>query len=349
MLKSPNALYVFKRALKFLIGNRAYWKLSMYKTRILNLKNFNLKIQNKDVSFSIHGDYHDSFIFGTEQGIYLYDRGRLIQLFSGGAFRAIIKRGSRWYAIQNISPWLLGRLFSFEIKDGRAANVRTEKFFYHQHIHQMAVTEDKMYIVDPGTHPNQVRILKFVNNNRLKKERNVAFIDPPGFVLDPEDNDSVVNEPKNQHINSIFINNNKVYILCHNRFRITGKKSEVIKAGRDLNNFVRIEIDGKECHNFAIYKGKQIFCSSLESTVVWGNKKITLDAFDGLYVRGLACGEKAIIVGGPIKQERAYRKKADSLILGIDPQSQTLLFELTVPTGGQIFEIRLVSVRDFGM
>lgn len=326
---------------KYTFGLRLYNLLALYKKRLIEVKFLNIKSSCNTVEAIFDAPFRRVMLICYQNGIYLYD-GEVVCLIKGYNFRCVVKFGDRWYAAQNASPWFIGQIISFRIKGREISDLRKELYLVRACVHKMLVFEDVLYVVDPGFAPNRIRVLK-KGRNKLTTIRHVVFSDPPGLPLEIQDYSEIINEPYNQHINSICQHKGNFYIGVHNRYRRTKRKSEYIKTDGELNILERRFVEGKEIHDLSVFKGELAFCSSLESIVVIGGRRFQYDEMEGLFLRGLDIREREVLVGGTEKKPRAERNSASAHVFVFDQLEDILLFQLTIPEAGAVYDVHFID------
>jgi hypothetical protein len=140
------------------------------------------------------------------------------------------------------------------------------------------------------------------------------------------------------HLNSIWINNGKIYIVAHN-----WGPSELYVFDEKTEELQETLFIGKGAHNVWVEDNDIYLCSSGHGDVIdmYGNVLYSTKGF----VRGVAVTDKYRVFGLSAREDRKNRAKTDGAI-HILTKDWRFLKQISFEQCGQVLEIRILSPRD---
>lgn len=135
------------------------------------------------------------------------------------------------------------------------------------------------------------------------------------------------------HINSIYVDNDNIYMLFHNETLKTGKKSQLCKYNKKNKKIKIINTSFGCAHNILKYKNKFLICDSLNSKIYHGNR-IFLNTYG--FTRGLLIHNKKLFIGDSLKKHIS-NNLIKSTLLVYDLKNMKNLKKISFNT--QIYEI----------
>jgi hypothetical protein len=195
-------------------------------------------------------------------------------------------------------------------------------------VHQIHACDGELYVADT----KNGRLIRYlVDRDCLKWERSFYA---NGWLR------------KNEvHVNSVYCDNNEIYLVYHNKTRHTGRKSQIAVLNRAMQLTKIIDTQAGSAHNIAIWKSTPIYCDSDAGSLVWDEPVLHFDCF----TRGLAISDHFVLVGGSEFAEREDRAAKTGYVFVIDLNEKTLISRITIPAIGSILELRLIEPTDYGM
>ena len=207
--------------------------------------------------------------------------------------------------------------------------------------HQFFYFDGYLYIASNGNDS----VNKYdVKNKKLDKQ----------CILKPSKSSNKAGDQDWSHINSVFSDGNRFYIVHHN-FK---NPSYISVLDMDLNFIEKIENVGKQNHNVCVIKDELYSLSSAETQITkydLKTKKMKQISFDiskfGLdsklcYLRGMAKTKDCFVIGITHSHGRDLRDSKQSYLLMFS-NNLDLLDVKELPATGQIREIRAISEKDF--
>lgn len=194
--------------------------------------------------------------------------------------------------------------------------------------HQIDVIDGGLWVLD--THHNAVR--RFGLDGR---PRDVAY--PLGRLGRGR------RSPNYGHMNSLWSDGSRVYILCHNETAKTGRRSEILVCGSGLAVERVLPTEAGSAHNLALWRGQPLLCDSLGERLLHGGR--ALSRIPG-FLRGLSIGPAEILVGQSSYGPRSAREALPGGITAIDHDG-AIRWQLPLP--GQVQEIRGWRAPDAGL
>lgn len=268
------------------------------------------------------------FIIGARNGLYLYTNGILKRLLDGH-FYGISENNGRWYAHQRRKFW--DRIVSFQIEQGRLVDPKEEITGLALGCHQIDFIDSQLYVSD--TYNNRIQVYK-------KDDKRFRLADeffPAGRLDRGRSSKNYV------HINSIWANNEGVFLLFHNETSKTQRYSEIVKLNNQNEIIEKIRTQTANAHNVIKINDDFLVCNSMNSSLYYGEKEVFRA---NMLTKGLAVSDRFIVVGG---SEFGKRKERDKLTgeVYILNRSYDLLKTIKIP--GSVSEVRLISEVDYGL
>lgn len=289
-------------------------------------------VLDKYLNFSLYGSIEDSFIIGTSTGILILHNNQISRLLVGSTY-GITRSNDLWYTCQQTGRYK--RIISFKLENVDSgfgcSDINANIIGLSPGVHQIDYFDDILYITD--TYNNRIIIIKkkkkyFYPNGKLKNGRS---------------------SHNYNHFNSIFINDNKLYLIAHNESSKTKRMSEIYIY--DLCNNDSIKLSSiittklKDAHNIVLFKGQLMYCNSADGSIMIG-ENIFFKNKDYL-TRGLSLTEKYVVVGGSGFARRESRFSTDSIIWFLDHSGKELA-RVELKSIGQVYEIRCLN-KDYGL
>lgn len=271
------------------------------------------------------------FLIATQsQGLLLYDNGLITKLFQEKGFYGITKFDDYFYAFYKTG--MHGNIISFKITNNKANEIKTRIQGLSRGIHQIDFINNDLYLTN--TYDNSILVYNNLHNREKLYWKNYNQIIYPNGKLNNGRNSSNYN-----HFNSLFKFKNHLYLIAHNETKKTKKLSEIYTID-SLNNKIKSQIDGSNCHNIYIDNKTQIYCKSLEGILSINNEdKIQ---HKNIFTRGLSITNKYIILGGSdIQANRDKRGDTNGYIFIYD--SKLNLIQTVIIKNTQIQEIKMVN------
>jgi len=154
------------------------------------------------------------------------------------------------------------------------------------------------------------------------------------------------------HINTIWSDENFIYVLEHNNTEKTGILSRVVKYDYDFNVIEEIDNMGVASHNVFIHNNYMYVCSSMGEGIIKMNMKTREKEFidtskycTGL-TRGIAFVDDRIYVGISKFSNRKERHLGGNAVILIFDNEWNYIDQLNLGDVGQLLEIRAVSGID---
>lgn len=199
-------------------------------------------------------------------------------------------------------------------------------------IHQILFIDNSLWMVSPRTN---CLIKHNVYSNTLEYFYDGKFKDHP------HDGDT-------NHLNSILIQNNKMYVAAHNM----GKTSFItVYSYPDFNKLFVYDI-GRHIHNLYVENDIVFTLDSFGSRCIVstdGKSIPVLREIDQFYIRGLAVTEDHFFVGcfHCNTLDREERMKNDSFISIVNKKTLNVDCRIYLPKSGDINDIRILDAYDY--
>jgi hypothetical protein len=270
-------------------------------------------------------------------GLLLYHHGKIFQLFDYKGFYGITKDKDAWYAFHK-TGWH-GRIIRFKILNHAVHDCEVVIYGLSRGVHQIDIVNDQLMIAD--TYNN--RIIVFDNYREIS---NAFWRDTNHYVSYPNGRLQQGRKSENyNHFNSIFASNNSIFVVAHNETYKTGKYSELYILDNKLNKLKTISLHGSNCHNYFRNSQDEVFCKSLEGTIVINNE----EKFQvSMFTRGLSISPDLLVFGGStIELIKEKRGNSDAKLFFCD-KIHKIITEVKLKKT-QVNEIRRVDTVDQGL
>jgi hypothetical protein len=178
--------------------------------------------------------------------------------------------------------------------------------------HQIASSESNLYVTDPQR--NQLHIYDLHTLRHTKTMRMPRGTD---------------------HLNSIFIDSEGIWLMLHNKSSKSGKNSQIIRYSHDFRSFDVVDTSAWNAHNVVRRNAELIYCDSHRGTVVIGDSEVQLTGF----TRGLVVEGGMALVGSSPVADRELRISGDCPIYVVDLDTRTIAAKIILPDIGAIHDI----------
>jgi len=267
-----------------------------------------------------------------KQGLYLLaEEGVLTRLLKRSTYGLTLLDG-RWFAYQSVTR-RYGRVISFVLEGQQLADLRTEIEWAGSFGHQMEAWEGGLYLADTGSN----RVTRFERAASGWRVEDRAY--PNGYAWRGRRSRNYV------HLNSLFIDDEHIYVLYHNLTQHTGLRSQVALLDRSLKVRDLVTLHAGCAHNIVPSQEGLIYCDSLGGGLVLGDVRAEGVA---MFTRGVALDAETVLFGGSHFASRENRHRLDAKIFAYDRALRRIVSEVTVPRIGGIFELRFVEGTDLG-
>ncbi len=238
-----------------------------------------------------------SHLVASRQGLYAINSERSVLVLEGQFFGVSLRQGA-FVCFQAhgqlTSTAAHGRLIELRLEDGRITHTAVRRQGLPNGCHQVDFIDRYLYVMD--TYSN--RVLRFDQDFAPSGE--FLPVGAAGFNRWDEGY---------AHLNSIIRRGDEVFLLKHNGTAKTGKKSEVLRCGLDLEVRETIALDGGACHNIVFLEdGRFLVCDSVGGNLIDSRGEIY--PVDDMWTRGLSVSRDQIVVGssfyGPERRRRRY-------------------------------------------
>lgn len=292
-------------------------------------------IGDKNIDFSI--------IFSTSNGVFILDpKNGIQQQILEGKYYGITKQHSRWFFSRSnnqgdrdhtkndrISDISSAKIINYQIKD-----YSVNLFGIPGEVHQIDIFEDQL--IFPHSGYNQ--ILSIETAALLKAEQPIWFDAYQSIPLS-------IKEPS--HLNSIYVNKEKIYLIAHNYTMRTGRLSDLIVYDKNTLDVQIKALKAHSAHNICVLQGDLYYCDS-------NNKKLFKNQavyFEGdKLLRGLSINDKYIFVGGSDICFDNYKRFSNSpSIYLLDRFTGKHISTFILPDLGDLYEIRQFKAIDYAM
>jgi hypothetical protein len=275
-------------------------------------------------------DQFGDFLFSTKSGVYSFIGGEVRRLLGHPGYGLTFADG-RWYAFQRIDQLNVGMLVSFVFDGAQARDIRHETRYVSTEVHQIDAWKGCLYIADT------------LNNRLIRRQLQPAaaygnrIVYPNGRALRGKQSANYA------HINSVYCDNDFVWLVYHNYSKVTGKPSQIVKLDHALNIVEKLDIAAYDAHNIVPYRGNLLYCDSSGKALIYGDRRIDLGGF----TRGLAIVNNRIFVGrSEWTTVRENRGDSTATIFLIDADTAAVAASLQLQEIGGLYEIRPIGVRD---
>ena len=285
------------------------------------------KIINKykcDIGFETDGIY----LIATKQGL-LQLRGNRLYIVLRGNFYGIAKTNDTIYIFQRLRP------------HGRILKLQLNKDFWFKS------AEIFMQNLSPGCHQldiyrNILYVCDSYNNRIIQVDLNAKYNMKYYYPIGKLENGR---ESKNYgHINSIYLCNSSVIIVCHNTTQKTNRPSQILILDRNFSVRKVIDTPAGSAHNVIPYGGSFLYCDSINGNLNLDDK-IVFKA--SCFTRGLSMSHDYILLGGGEYAEINMRNYGKGYLFILDRKDFSLIHRFGLPSMAQ--EIRRLDGVDFGL
>ncbi|MEM0996228.1 MAG: hypothetical protein AAGN35_04075 [Bacteroidota bacterium] len=283
-----------------------------------------------------------NFIFNTARGAYHFQSGQThCSRILTGKFYGATRRGEVWYFARSnergfrdhLRNERLSDIWRVEFPGGQRGQFRPVIYGIPGEIHQIDISGDELLM--PHTDYNQLLAYPLAEL--------AAATDPLPF--DRADFVPVPAAPY-AHINSIWVNAGRSYIVAHNYFKHTGQGSELIALDRRTGEVEVAPLQAGSAHNIVRWRDQWLYCDSQNGNLVHGDR-LLLETGD--FLRGLSLDERFIYVGGSDLSFDQYQRRSHTSSVYILRHDGKLVCRLVFPHSGDVFEIRQLTGRDWGL
>jgi hypothetical protein len=145
------------------------------------------------------------------------------------------------------------------------------------------------------------------------------------------------------HINSVYGFSDRIYLVCHNETKKTGKLSQIAVLDHSIEVRELIMTKARNAHHVGMYKGQTYCCDSLGGGLLCDGKTVfTTD----LFTRGLSISDDGILLGGSEYAARSKRESASGAIFLLDHDFN---LQQMIQLPGMVQEIRRLDAVDYGL
>lgn len=276
-----------------------------------------------DIEFVAEGAY----LVATKKGLYQILNSRLF-LITKGNYYGIALHDSHVYAFERMEG--KGRVVRFAL--GPDNEICDAKVFLRKlspGCHQIDAYKGALYICD--TYNN--RILKV--DIRTKRRLGEGY--PLGKLDEGRSSSNYA------HINSIYVRDDDIVVLCHNDSRKTNRPSQIAILKHSLDAKCIVDTSIMAGHNVVPLGHGFLCCDSLHGTLNHAGKDVfTADCF----TRGLSITKEHIVLGGSEYAKRDLREYAKGYIYILNRQDFVCIKRVEFP--GMVQEIRRLDDVDYG-
>lgn len=264
-----------------------------------------------------------AFAVATKRGLFLSRPGKLHHVLPG-----------QFYGLTFIDDALIGFECQMKARTGRLIRISRATG-------RMDVLVEGL---SPGCHQiDLIRGQLYVTNTY---ENAILTIDPNTWQITGEHfplgqlSEEGRSSANYAHINSIWFDGAIIRLLCHNETAKTGRPSEILECGPDMQLRARVPTTAGNAHNIVVDAGSVLICDSANATVSNGTQPIK--SFDH-FTRGLSLPDGMIVVGESEYASRENRENVGGWINYLDPD-WNLIERQRSP--GMVQEIRALFRED---
>lgn len=301
-----------------------------FKERLCINQDLNYHWRDVELDFSI--------IFSTSKGVFILDAvNKVFKQILTGKFYGITKHKGFWYFARlgtegkrefpvnnRVSEIYYGKILGHEILDLQLA-----LYGIPAELHQIDSIKDCLTF--PHTGYNQILNIPFSEIQGAKEPLEIK-----------DCNSTELNLNEHSHLNSIFYNNNSMYVIAHNYTMKTNKMSDLIKYDLRTKQQEVMRLEAHSAHNIHIdNENNLLYCDSNNKKLVKNNK--VLFERDKLF-RGLLITDNNIFLGGSdicFKNDQRFSNNPSIYLLNLEGD---LLNEFEFEALGDIYEIRQFKV-----
>lgn len=257
-----------------------------------------VSILNSEVTPPDCPKFNLKFLFSSSSGLFLYDNGKLIHLIDGFIFGVTAFDGKLFctqecYLDEARSVYRMTRILALRLVGDRVTDLSIVRSGLPRGAHQIAADETHFYFLDSSSNV----VLKFLHSNIVgwNKQSSVSLY---------YDRNA---EEKGQHLNSVALNAELLYLLAHNDFHATGRNSRWYLIDKQGNLLREVGTDARCAHDIIPSDDEVIICNSEEGVVQRGDE-VLFRSPENLFVRGFAMVGDYVLVGASERVERARRE-----------------------------------------
>ena len=183
--------------------------------------------------------------------------------------------------------------------------------------------------------------------NRLhifKRAAEKEYVEESSFMILPRG--LATKDDRNYcHLNSLYSDGKKLYVLAHNNSYKTGKKSEVFMYDMGYNKIGVLPTICSSAHNYCRYDDSEFICNSEDGTLLRDNE-VAFRCDSGYFTRGLSISDDYITLGSSgISHIREARRHRDGYIYILDREFNKVAKIILPKT--QIMDIRRVDKKEY--
>ena len=223
-----------------------------------------------------------------------------------------------------------GRILKCVIEGSQVNEWSVFKDGLSRNIHQIDAVNGNIMVTDPSGN----RILALDEHGNIVRE-----VYPFGPLS------SGKASPNYGHFNSVFCQDEHLYVVAHNYTQYSGKRSEILILDKETFEVKKVMKDIGGCaHNVIAREGYFLVCDSMDGLLKdQGNTVGKM----GTFTRGLAMNDEYILVGGSMYGRRAERIGKDCFMYLLTHDFRPVV-EITLEEIGPMFEVRFLG-KDYGL
>jgi hypothetical protein len=270
----------------------------------------------------------DELLIATKRGLYLACNKALTTLLYG-QYYGVTKFDGNWIVFENYNGQ--GRIIRFSLENRKIKDT-PEVIFTNlsSGCHQIEAIGSVLYITD--TYNNRILTFDLVDKCFLNE-----FYPTQKLIHGRKDLNY-------NHINSIYIVSNKIYLMAHNETRKTGKNSQILECDASFKLHRIIQTKAVNAHNIVVLDGRMYYCDSMNNALcIDEDRVLEVDHF----TRGLAISDKRIYLGGSEYGKREVRDQLSGALYILDRDGNKLMTRIPIPT--MVQEVRLINKKDLGL
>lgn len=313
------------------------------KQSLLELENYKEHhVVEENFKFSWEGkELHCSIIFSTATGVYLLDtvKGWSKKILSG-KFYGITRHHQHWFFCRSNNHGPRGWVENERISDICHLLWEESKFSYvhvalygiPKEVHQIDIIDNNL--VFPHTDYNHIVFFSLE-----------AVLKGSLFFGEASFNSIELDLEPTSHLNSVFCEQKKLYVIAHNFTMKTEKRSDLIEYDLEQKTYTVSPLNAHSAHN--VYKNDElIYCDSNQKLLIQNG----LPLFQSeKFLRGLSISDDAIFVGGSDVTFDHYKRFSNNSEIYILNRAGKLQSKILLPELGDIYEIRQFANKDYSM
>ena len=297
-------------------------------------------IVNRKIDYNFDGNEIDvSIIFSTSEGICIFDNKNNIskQILIGHSY-GITKSNNYWFVQRTVNrdkgvskDERVSNIVKFKIINFSVEDLSTIIFGWRREIHQIDFIGKNLYL--PYTGYNQILIYD-LNKNIFKK---LAGFHREKIELD-------IFEPS--HLNSIYSDDQYIYVIAHNLTAKTNRFSDLIIYDRKTKKINICNLHAHSAHNVIKINESLYYCDSNNKDLYCNQE--TIFSADKL-LRGLSFTDDYIFVGGSDIDFVEDKRKSSDCTIYILKKNGHQIGQIDFPGLGNIYEIRQLNGVDYSL